>query len=154
MDISTSFFWQNVLLLLLLTPYVVGIAITAYYTNRPTRAAAGPAVHRPVMENSGNEARPVGRFMAALGGTLLALVFSITSVVSVCWALVTLVGLPQFILWALLVLGLIPVAWATAWTAGRAWHVEQLLEKGGDTDQPAFELGAYLPLPFLHNRHL
>jgi len=89
-----------------------------------------------------------------VGARVLALVCSSASVVSVCWALVTVVGLPQFILWALLVLGLIPVAWATAWTAGRAWHVEQLLEKGGDTDQPAFGLGAYLPLPFLHNRHL
>ncbi len=148
MDISTSFFWQNVLLFLLLTPYVVGIAISTYYTNRPTRAAARPAVQRPVMENPGDEARPVGRLLAALGATLLALVFSITSVVAVCWALVTLVGLPQFILWGLLVLGTVPVAWVTAWTAGRAWHVEQLLEKGGDTDQPTFELAAYLPLPF------
>ena len=154
MDITTSFFWQNVLLLLLLTPYVVGIAISAYYTNKPTRAAARSKVNRPVTEKPGDEPRPAGRLLAAIGATLLALVFSIASVVSVCWALVTLVGLPQFILWALLVLGLIPVAWATAWTAGRAWHVEQLLEKGGDTDQPAFELGAYLPLPFLHNRHL
>jgi hypothetical protein len=153
MDITTSFFWQNVLLLLLLTPYVVAIAISAYYTNRPTRAGARPTVQRPAMENPGDEARPVGRLMAALGATLLALVFSIVSVVSVCWALVTLVGLPQFILWALLVLGLIPVAWVTAWTAGRAWHVEQLLEKGGDTDQPTFELGAYLRLPFLQRRH-
>src|SRR5215213_10589377 len=112
MDITTSFFWQNVLLLLLLTPYVVGIAISAYYTNKPTRAAARPQVHRPVTQEPSDQARPVGRILAAFGATLLALVFSITSVVSVCWALVTLVGLPQFILWALLVLGLIPVAWA------------------------------------------
>jgi hypothetical protein len=153
MDITTSFFWQNVLLLLLLTPYVVGIAISAYYANKPTRAAARPTVHPPVMEGPGDEARPAGRLMAALGATLLALVFSIASVVAVCWALVTLVGLPQFVLWGLLVLGTIPVAWVTAWTAGRAWHVEQLLEKGGDTDQPTFELGAYLPLPFLRRRH-
>ena len=153
MDITTSFFWQNVLLLLLLTPYVVGIAISAVYTNKPTRSAARPMVNRPVIEKPGDEARPAGRFLAAIGATLLALVFSIASVVSVCWALVTLVGLPQFILWALLVLGLIPVAWVTAWTAGRAWHVERLLEKGGDSDQPAFELSAYLRLPFLQRRH-
>jgi hypothetical protein len=105
------------------------------------------------MESADGEAPPVGRIIAALGATLLALVFSITSVVSVCWALVTLVGLPQFILWGLLVLGVVPVAWATSWTAGRAWHVEQLLEKGGDADQPTFELGAYLTLPFLPRRH-
>jgi nucleoside permease NupC len=154
MDITTSFFWQNVLLLLLLTPYVVGIAISAFYTNKPTRAAALPTINRPALEKPGDAARPAGRLLAAIGATLLALVFSITSVVAVCWALVTLVGLPQFILWALLVLCLIPVAWVTAWTAGRAWHVEQLLEKGSDTDQPAFELCAYLPLPFLQRRHL
>jgi hypothetical protein len=41
-------------------------------------------------------------------------------------------------------LGAVPVIWATVWTAGRAWHVEQLLEKGGDIDQPEFKLGAYL----------
>lgn len=151
MDINTSFFWQNVLLVLLLTPYVVGIAISTYYTNKPIRAAR-PAVQRPVMEKPGDEERSVGRVLAALGATLLALVFSITSVVAVCWALVTLVGLPQFILWGLLVLGTIPVGWVTAWTAGRAWHVEQLLEKGGDTDQPTFELAAYLPLPFRQRR--
>jgi hypothetical protein len=149
MDITTSFFWQNVLLLLLLIPYVLGIAISAYHTNKQTRATARPNVHLPVMEKPDGEAQPFGRLIAALGATLLALVFSITSVVSVCWALVTLVGLPQFVLWALLVLGLIPVAWVTAWTAGRAWHVEQLLEKGRDADQPKFELGAYLPLPSL-----
>jgi len=153
MDITTSFFWQNVLLLVLLTPYVVGIVISAYYTNKATPAVAGTKVQRPVMESADGEAPPVGRIIAALRATLLALVFSITSVVSVCWALVTLVGLPQFILWGLLVLGVVPVAWATSWTAGRAWHVEQLLEKGGDADQPTFELGAYLTLPFLPRRH-
>jgi hypothetical protein len=153
MDITTSFFWQNVLLLVLLTPYVVGIVISAYYTNKATRAVTSTKVQRPVMERTDGEAPPVGRIIAALGATLLALVFSITSVVSVCWALVTLVGLPQFILLGLLVLGVVPVAWATSWTAGRAWHVEQLLEKGGDADQPTFELGAYLTLPFLPRRH-
>jgi hypothetical protein len=152
MDITTSFFWQNVLLVLLLGPYIVGIAISTYYTNRPTRAAARQ-LPRPDMEKPGDKAQPVGRLIAALGATLLALVFSISSVVSVCWAFVTLVGLPQFFLWGLLVLGLVPVAWVTAWTAGRAWHVEQLLEKGRDTDQPTFELAAYLPLPFLQRRH-
>ncbi|MGH6874179.1 MAG: hypothetical protein ACREDW_04120 [Aestuariivirgaceae bacterium] len=152
MDITTSFFWQNVLLFALLTPYVVGIAVSAYYANRPQKPG-GAKAQLPVMEKSTGEAKPTGRVIATVGATLLALVFSTTSVVAVVWAVVTLVGLPDFALWVLLVLGAIPVVWAALWTAGRAWHVEQHLEKGEDTDQPVFELGAYLPLPFLPRRH-
>jgi hypothetical protein len=87
--------------------------------------------------------RPAGRLVAATGATLLALVFSATSVVAIVWALATLLGLPDLLLWILLALGAIPVIWTTAWTAGRAWHVEKLLESGGDTDQPVFKLSAY-----------
>jgi hypothetical protein len=87
--------------------------------------------------------RPAGRLVAATGATLLALVFSATSVVAIVWALATLLGLPDILLWILLALGAVPVIWTTAWTAGRAWHVEKLLESGGDTDQPVFKLGAY-----------
>src|SRR5215213_2447711 len=133
MDITTSFFWQNVLLLVLLGPYIVGIGISAYYTNRQGHSA-GTKAHWPVMESTMGEARPVGRVIAAIGATLLALVFSVTSIVSVIWAFVTLVGLPELVLWALVPIGMIPAIWATVWTAGRAWHVERLLEKGGDTD--------------------
>jgi hypothetical protein len=57
---------------------------------------------------------------------------------------VTLIGLPDIVLWILLVPGTVPVIGATLWTAGRAWHVERLLEQGLDTDQPDFRLGAYL----------
>jgi hypothetical protein len=96
------------------------------------------------MNSSPKEARPIGRILAALGATLLALVMTATSVVAVVWALVTLLGLPDFVLWGLVVLGIVPVVWTTLWTAGRAWHVERLLEKGGDIDQPVFKLGAYL----------
>jgi hypothetical protein len=74
----------------------------------------------------------------------MALVMAGTSVVAVVWAIVRLIGLPDFFLWGLMALGTVPVIWATVWTAGRAWHVEQLLEKGGDIDQPEFKLGAYL----------
>ena len=152
MDITTSFFWQNVLLFVLLTPYVVGIGVSAYYTNK--RGGWGSSkVAAPAREASSGEARPLGRLVAAMGATLLALVFSTTSVVSVAWALVTLIGLPQFVLWGLLVLGIVPVAWVTLWTAGRAWHVEKLLEKGEDADKPIFDLAAYLTLPFLPRRH-
>lgn len=94
--------------------------------------------------NSPAASRPVGRLVAAAGATLLALVFSATSVVAIVWALATLLGLPDIVLWILLALGAIPVIWATVWTAGRAWHVEKLLESGGDTDQPVFTLAAYL----------
>jgi hypothetical protein len=87
--------------------------------------------------------QPVGRLVAAAGATLLALVFSATSVVAVVWALATLLGLPDILLWILLAIGAVPVIWATVWTAGRAWHVEKLLENGKDTDQPVFKLGAY-----------
>jgi hypothetical protein len=97
---------------------------------------------------------PGGRLMAAVGATLLALVFSATSVVAVIWAAATLIGLPDIILWVLLVLGAVPIIWITLWTAGRAWHVEQLLENGQDVDQPEFRLGAYLPLPFLSRRQI
>jgi hypothetical protein len=151
MDITTSLFWQNVLLFVLLTPYIVGIGVSAYYTNRRGQAG-GTKAHWPVTESSTGEARPIGRLIAAIGATLLALVFSVTSVVSVIWAFVTLTGLPEFFLWGFVAIGMIPAIWATVWTAGRAWHVEQLLEKGGDTDQPVFELGAYLALPFLPRR--
>jgi hypothetical protein len=34
---------------------------------------------------------------------------------------------------------MIPVALATVWTAGRAWHVEKRLEQGLDIDNPVFK---------------
>jgi hypothetical protein len=145
MDITSSFFWQNVLLFALLVPYFVGIGISTYYTNRKVHSVSAK-VHRPAMHSSAGEA---GRLIAAGGVTLLALVFSATSVGAVAWAFVKLLGLPDFILWGLLALGAIPVFWATLWTAGRSWHVEQLLEKGQDADEPVFTLGAYLSLPFV-----
>lgn len=96
------------------------------------------------MNSSTGETRPIGRIAAALGAALLALVMTGTSVVAIVWALVTLIGLPDFFLWGFLALGAVPVIWATLWTAGRAWHVEQRLEEGADIDQPVFKLGAYL----------
>src|SRR5215207_5687954 len=116
MDITTSFFWQNVLLLVLLGPYIVGIGMSTYYTNRQEHSA-GTKAHRPVTESTTGEARSVGRVIAATGATLLALVFSVTSVVSVIWAFVSLVGLPDFGLWAFVAIRMIPAIWATVWTA-------------------------------------
>ena len=46
-------------------------------------------------------------------------------------------------MYALMAAGLIPVLWVTAWTAGRAWHVEQLLAAGKDIDVPVFNLRHY-----------
>lgn len=58
---------------------------------------------------------------------------------AIIWALSQLLGLPDFIMFGLMALGLIPVIWATIWVAGRAWYVEQLLEAGRDVDRPVFE---------------
>jgi hypothetical protein len=95
------------------------------------------------MNGSAAVSRPVGRLVAAAGATLLAFVFATTSIVAVIWALATLLGLPDFLMWVLLALGAVPIIWTTLWTAGRAWHVEKLLEKGHDVDQPLFRVGAY-----------
>jgi hypothetical protein len=95
------------------------------------------------MNSSPQGPQLIGRFMAASGATMLSLVFSGTSVVAIIWAFVTLLGLPKVILWGLLALGVVPVAWAVLWTAQRAWHVEQRLEQGLDIDQPVFKLNAF-----------
>jgi hypothetical protein len=96
------------------------------------------------MNDRSSSTTVLSRFLAAAGATLLAFVMGATSVIALLWAMVTLVGLPDIVLWILLVPGAVPVIWATLWTAGRAWHVERLLEEGLDTDQPDFRLGAYL----------
>jgi hypothetical protein len=46
-------------------------------------------------------------------------------------------------MYVLMALGLIPVIWSTIWVAGRAWHVEQLLETGRDVDRPVFKAFYY-----------
>jgi hypothetical protein len=85
----------------------------------------------------------LGSAIAASGATLMALVFSATSLAAVAWALVKLVGLPDVALWVLLALAAVPVLWATVWTAGRAWHVERRLTQGLDVDRPVFNLSHY-----------
>jgi hypothetical protein len=86
---------------------------------------------------------PMGLFLAASGATLLAFTMAATTVVAVLWAIVKLTGLPDVVLYGLLVLGLAPIIWATIWTAGRAWHVEQRLERGQDVDSPVFKMLHY-----------
>ena len=86
----------------------------------------------------------LGCLIAASGATLLALSFSLVAVSGVFFAFVKLLGLPDIVLWVLLALGLIPVAWVTIWTALRAWHVENGLELGLDIDEPDFDVKSYL----------
>ena len=89
----------------------------------------------------------LGRLLASIGATLLAFVMTLTSVSAVAFAFVKLSGLPDIVLYVLLVVGIVPVLAATIWTAGRAWHVENRLEQGLDIDQPDFRIFAYF------NRH-
>ena len=86
---------------------------------------------------------PFGCFVAASGVTLMMLCMTGAAMVATIWAFSKLIGLPDIVMFGLLALGFLPVAWVTAWTAGRAWHVEQLLSQGNDIDVPVFKLGHY-----------
>jgi hypothetical protein len=85
-----------------------------------------------------------GCFLAAAGATLLTFCLIGAATAASVWAFCKLIGLPDFVLEAGLVVAAFPVLAATFWTAGRAWHVEQRLEQGLDVDQPVFELRHYL----------
>jgi hypothetical protein len=87
---------------------------------------------------------PLGCLLAASGATLLVLCFTGAAMVATVWAFARLLGLPDFIMYAVMAVGLVPVLWATVWTAGRAWHVEQLLAAHRDVDAPVFTLTHYL----------
>ena len=84
-----------------------------------------------------------GSFMAASGATLLMLCFTASAMVATVWAFAKLIGVPDIVMYAVMVLGFIPVVWTTVWTAGRAWHVERLLASGKDIDIPVFSLSHY-----------
>ncbi len=86
---------------------------------------------------------PLGCFLAASGVTLLAFCKLGAAMVATVWAASKLFGLPDMFMYAVMVLGAIPVLWATAWTAGRAWHVERRLAQHLDIDTPVFKLGYY-----------
>ena len=81
--------------------------------------------------------------MAATGATLLILCLTGAAMVATVWAFSKLLGIPDLLMYAVMVAGALPVLWLTAWTAGRAWHVEKLLASGRDIDPPAFKLGHY-----------
>ena len=87
---------------------------------------------------------PLGCFVAAGGATLLVLTMSGAAMVVTVWAFSKLLGFPDMLMYALMVLGAIPVIWATLWTAGRAWEVERRLANGDDVGTPVFKLGYYL----------
>jgi hypothetical protein len=85
-----------------------------------------------------------GCFLAAAGATLLTFCLIGAATAASVWAFCKLIGLPDLVLEAGLILAVIPVLAATFWTAGRAWHVEQRLEQGLDVDPPVFALRHYL----------
>ncbi len=85
----------------------------------------------------------VGCFLAAAGATLLTLCLLGAAAVASVWAFSRMLGFPDIVLEALLVLTTIPVLMATFWTAGRAWHVEQRLARGLDVDTPNFSTTYY-----------
>ncbi len=86
---------------------------------------------------------PLGCFIAASGVTLLVLCKLGAAMVATVWAFSKLLGLPDVMMYGVMALGTLPVLWATVWTAGRAWHVEQLLAGHRDIDPPVFSLGHY-----------
>lgn len=85
----------------------------------------------------------VHSLMSAAGVALLTVTKLGASFAATIWAVTKVLGLPDFVMYALMVLSLVPVIWATLWVAGRAWHVEQLLESGRDVDRPVFRAFYY-----------
>lgn len=85
----------------------------------------------------------LGCFLAASGVTLLAFCKLGAAMVATVWAMSRLFGFPDFMMYAVMALGAVPVLWATVWTAGRAWHVERRLAQHLDIDTPVFNLRHY-----------
>lgn len=93
---------------------------------------------------SGSQAfNQFGCTLAAAGATLMILCMTGAAMVATVWAFSKLIGLPDVVMYGFLALGFVPVLWATVWTAGRAWHVEQLLARGADIDVPVFKFNHY-----------
>jgi hypothetical protein len=86
---------------------------------------------------------PLGCFIAASGVTLMVFCMLGAAMAATVWAFSALFGLPDWFLYGALILGMIPVIWATVWTAGRAWHVERRLAQNLDIDVPVYKLGYY-----------
>lgn len=120
----------------------------------PAVAIGAMAVHMSAMDqeiirpenpprNTAQAFSPLGCLIAASGATLMIFCMTGAAMVATMWAVAKLMGLPDFMLYGLMAIGFIPVLWGTAWTAGRAWHVEQLLAAHRDIDVPVFNLGHY-----------
>lgn len=86
---------------------------------------------------------PLGCLVAASGATLMITCMVGAAMAATVWAMSKLIGLPDILMYGLMVLGAVPVLWVAAWTAGRAWHVEQLLAQHRDIDVPVFSLSHY-----------
>jgi hypothetical protein len=120
----------------------------------PGVAIRGVRVHMSAMEQeiikpenpprgSAQAFSPLGCLIAASGATLMIFCMTGAAMVATMWAISKLLGLPDFMFYVLMAVGFIPVLWGTAWTAGRAWHVEQRLAAHRDIDVPVFNLGYY-----------
>ena len=97
----------------------------------------------PNLQRSSQGFSPLGCFIAASGATLLVFCKAGAAMVATVWAFSKLFGVPEVMMYGVMALGAVPVLWATVWTAGRAWHVEQLLAQHHDIDVPVFKLGHY-----------
>lgn len=87
---------------------------------------------------------PLACALAAVGAALSCLSLFGAAAAATVWAFSKLLGLPDMVLYGLMAVSVLPVLWATVWTAGRAWHVERRLSAGLDIDTPVFKLGHYL----------
>lgn len=93
---------------------------------------------------SGTQAfSPLGCFLAAAGATMMTGSMVGAAMVATVWAASKLFGLPDILMYALMAIGALPVAWATIWAAGRAWHIEQRLAQHLDVDTPIFNISHY-----------
>jgi hypothetical protein len=98
----------------------------------------------PATPKTGQQAfSPFGCFIAAAGATLTSFTLLGAAAAASVWAFAKLLGLPDMVLYVCLALSAMPVLWATAWTAGRAWHVERRLAQGLDIDVPVFKFAHY-----------
>jgi hypothetical protein len=98
------------------------------------KASPAPTSHSMGLLNS---------FLSAAGVVLLSVTKLGAAFAAIIWAFSKLLGLPDMAMYVLMALGLIPIIWSTIWVAGRAWHVEQLLETGRDVDRPVFKAFYY-----------
>ena len=95
-------------------------------------------------KNGDHALSPFACMLAAGGAAAMSLCLWGAAALATVWAFSKLIGLPDMVLYVLMAVSMLPVLWATAWTAGRAWHVERRLSAGLDIDTPVFKLGHYL----------